>query len=580
MEIFKKFWKILSKKHKNIFIALVFLMILGAIFETLGVTLIIPLIGMVLSEELSIPEFILNFLPFLESASQKDIVIYAISFFLLFYLFKSLYLAYLVYVQARFTYSLQKNVSTRLYKMYLQQPYSFHLNKNSGNIISNTMTESMQFAMSFASPLIFFLTDVFIILGIFSLLLLVEPFGAISILIIFITGSLLMYAYSKNKSSLWGEMRQKHEAKRIQTAQQGINGIKDVKLYGFESVFSGYFYKNTDVSLNSGRLQTTLQGMPKIFFELLTVIALSTLILTLYFSGTASNDLIATLGVFAMSAFKLLPSIARLVSNVQAFRFGLPVVDIINNELDLETTSSKELPKKKLDFSENIILKNTNFLYEGGQNNALKNINLNIKAGQTIGFIGSSGAGKSTLIDIILGLLKPTSGEILVDNKIIDNQNIKSWQKNIGYVSQTIYLLDDTFRKNIAFGLSEEEIDENKILNAIKFAQLQEFISTLPEGLDTFVGESGVRISGGQRQRIGIARALYNNPSVLVLDEATSALDLKTESNVMGSIKTLHGQKTILIIAHRLSTVKDCDYIYKLDNGSIIEHGTSIEMLK
>jgi ATP-binding cassette, subfamily B, bacterial PglK len=580
MEIFKKFWKILSKKHKNIFITLVFLMILGAVFETLGVTLIIPLIGMVLSEELSIPEFILNFLPFLESASQKDIVIYAISFFLFFYLFKSLYLAYLVYVQARFTYSLQKNVSTRLYKMYLQQPYSFHLNKNSGNIISNTMTESMQFAMSFASPLIFFLTDVFIILGIFSLLLLVEPFGAISILIIFITGSLLMYAYSKNKSSLWGEMRQKHEAKRIQTAQQGINGIKDVKLYGFESVFSGYFYKNTDISLNSGRLQTTLQGMPKIFFELLTVIALSTLILTLYFSGTASNDLIATLGVFAMSAFKLLPSIARLVSNVQAFRFGLPVVDIINNELDLETTSLKKLSSKKLGFSENIILENTNFIYEGTQNNALKNINLNIQVGQTIGFIGPSGAGKSTLIDIMLGLLEPTSGVISVDSKIIDKQNIKSWQKNIGYVSQTIYLLDDTFRKNIAFGLSEEEIDENKILNAIKFAQLQEFISTLPEGLDTFVGESGVRLSGGQRQRIGIARALYNNPSVLVLDEATSALDLNTESDVMDSIKKLHGQKTILIIAHRLSTVKDCDYIYKLDNGSIIEHGTSIEMLK
>ena len=205
---------------------------------------------------------------------------------------------------------------------------------------------------------------------------------------------------------------------------------------------------------------------------------------------------------------------------------------------------------------------------------------MNIQAGQTIGFIGPSGAGKSTLIDIMLGLLEPTSGEISVDSKIIDNRNIKSWQQNIGYVSQTIYLLDDTFRKNIAFGLSEDEIDENKISNAIKFAQLQEFISTLPEGLDTFVGESGVRLSGGQRQRIGIARALYNNPSVLVLDEATSALDLKTESDVMGSIKTLHGQKTILIIAHRLSTVKDCDYIYKLDNGSIIEHGTSIEMLR
>tara|TARA_B100001142_G_scaffold320125_2_gene364652 strand:- start:70 stop:1464 length:1395 start_codon:yes stop_codon:yes gene_type:complete len=464
--------------------------------------------------------------------------------------------------------------------MYLDQPYSFHLNKNSGKIISNTMTESLQFAMSFTAPLMYFLTDIFVILGIFSLLLLIEPFGATAILVIFLIGSVLMYTYSKNRSSLWGEKRQEHEAKRIQTAQQGINGIKDVKLYGFESVFSKYFYTNTDISLTSGRLQSTLQGMPKIFFELLTVVALSTLILTLYFSGTSSNDLIATLGVFAMSAFKLLPSIARLVANIQAFRFGAPVVDIINNEFKLEAAQSKNLPTQKLSYSKNISLENIYFLYEGSEKKALKNINLDIKAGKTIGFIGSSGAGKSTLIDIILGLLKPSSGKILVDNKLINYQNIQSWQKNIGYVSQSIYLLDDSFRKNIAFGLSEGEIDEDKIQNAIKFAQLQEFVSTLPEGLDTFVGESGVRLSGGQRQRIGIARALYNNPSVLVLDEATSSLDLKTESGVMDAIKTLHGQKTILIIAHRLSTVKDCDYIYKLEDGAITDQGSSFEMLR
>tara|TARA_B110000003_G_scaffold271220_1_gene305025 strand:- start:8485 stop:10227 length:1743 start_codon:yes stop_codon:yes gene_type:complete len=580
MEIFKKFWKILEKRHQNILIILVFLMIVGAVFETLGVTLIIPLIGIVLSEELSIPDFILTLLPFLELASQKDIIIYAISSFITFYLFKSLYLAYLVYVQAKFVYSVQKNISTRLYRMYLDQPYSFHLNKNSGKIISNTMTESLQFAMSFTAPLMYFLTDIFVILGIFSLLLLIEPFGATAILVIFLIGSVLMYTYSKNRSSLWGEKRQEHEAKRIQTAQQGINGIKDVKLYGFESVFSKYFYTNTDISLTSGRLQSTLQGMPKIFFELLTVVALSTLILTLYFSGTSSNDLIATLGVFAMSAFKLLPSIARLVANIQAFRFGAPVVDIINNEFKLEAAQSKNLPTQKLSYSKNISLENIYFLYEGSEKKALKNINLDIKAGKTIGFIGSSGAGKSTLIDIILGLLKPSSGKILVDNKLINYQNIQSWQKNIGYVSQSIYLLDDSFRKNIAFGLSEGEIDEDKIQNAIKFAQLQEFVSTLPEGLDTFVGESGVRLSGGQRQRIGIARALYNNPSVLVLDEATSSLDLKTESGVMDAIKTLHGQKTILIIAHRLSTVKDCDYIYKLEDGAITDQGSSFEMLR
>ncbi len=580
MNLLRKFWRILENRSQKILIALVFLMIFGAGLETLGITLIIPLIGMVLSEELILPDFLLSLFPFLELASQQDIIIYALLSFIIFYIFKSIYLAFLVYAQTKFYFSVQQNISTRLYRMYLDQSYSFHLNKNSGKIISNTMTESMQFAMAVTAPLLFFLTDIFLILGIASLLMFIEPLGALVILAIFSIGSILMYVYSKNRSSKWGEMRQENEAKRIQTAQQGVNGIKDVKLYGFESVFSSYFYKSTDISLNSGRKQSTLQGMPKIFFEFLTVLALSALIFSLYFSGTSANDLIATLGVFAMSAFKLLPSIARLVSNIQAFRFGAPVVDIINDELKLEVNESNTPPVEKLNLSKNIILDNINFMYEGSDKNAIKKISLDIKAGKTIGFIGSSGAGKSTLIDIILGLLEPTSGRILVDNKIINYKNIKSWQKNIGYVSQSIYLLDDSFRKNIAFGLSEEEIDEDKIQNAIKFAQLQEFINTLPEGLDTFVGESGVRLSGGQRQRIGIARALYNNPSVLVLDEATSSLDLKTESSVMNSIKTLHGQKTILIIAHRLSTVKDCDHIYKIEDGAIVKHGNSIEMLK
>ncbi|MBI78818.1 MAG: ABC transporter ATP-binding protein [Pseudomonadota bacterium] len=579
MKLFKKFWKIIEKKYQIFLISLIFLMILGAMLETLGVTLIIPIIGTVLAEEVFLPKFFLNAFPFLELATQKEIIIYVISSFIVFYIFKSFYLVFLVYIQAKFIYSIQRNISTRLYKTYLNQPYSFHLHKNSATIISNVMNESMQFAMSFTAPLVYFLTDILLIIGISSLLILIEPFGAIIILIIFSLGSLLMYVYSKERSSKWGEKRQEHEAKRIQAAQQGINGIKDIKLYGFESVFFKYFYTSTDISLTSGRLQTTLQGMPKIFFEFLTVIALSALILSLYFSDTASSDLIATIGVFAMSAFKLLPSIARLVTNIQAFRFGQPVIHIIEKELDLKAIPSKEVSVKKLNYKKNIVLDNINFLYTGSQNNTLKKINLTIKSDQTIGIIGSSGAGKSTLIDIILGLLKPTSGKILVDNELINDQNIRSWQKNIGYVSQSIYLLDDSFRKNIAFGLSEKEIDENKIQNSIKLAQLEELINSLPDGLDTFVGESGVRLSGGQRQRIGIARALYNNPSVLVLDEATSALDVRTELEVMKSIRSMYGQKTILIIAHRLSTVKFCDYIYNIDDGEIVGEGTPDEML-
>ena len=579
MKIFNKFWKVLAKRTKNIFIFLIFSMILGAVLETLGITLILPLFSILLSDNFVLPKFILDIFPFLELSSHQDLIIYALTLFIFFYIFKSGYLAYLVYIQTKFVYSIQRSVSTRLYRSYLNQPYGYHLQKNSAKIISNTITESMQFAMSFTAPVIYLLTDIFIIIGIFTLLLIVEPFGAVSVLVIYFIGSLSLYLYSKNKSSRWGEARQEHEAKRIQTAQQGISGIKDVKLYGFESVFSNYYSSSTGISLNAGRLQTTLQGMPKIFFELLTVLSLSALILSLYFSNTASEDIISILGIFAMSAFKLLPSISRLVSNIQALRFGIPVIDIIEKELDNEVVETRKTFIDRLNYSKSINLENINFLYEGAERKALNNINLIIESGQTIGFIGSSGAGKSTLVDIILGLLHPTSGKISVDGVSINNQYIKSWQKNIGYVSQSIYLLDDSFRKNIAFGLSDDEIDNDKLQNAIKLSQLEEFINSLPDGIETFVGESGVRISGGQRQRIGIARALYNNPSVLVLDEATSALDMNTESEVMNSIKELYGHKTIIIIAHRLSTVKHCDQIYKLDNGSIIEQGTSEQMI-
>ena len=579
MNIFKKFWYVIEKKYQKSLVFLIFCMLLGAAFETLGITLIIPLISIVLSEDFLIPEFLSSIFPFLELASQQEVVIYAVCFFIIFYIFKSLYLGCLVYIQTRFAYSMQTNISTRLYRTYLDQPYSFHLNKNSGHIISNTITESQQFAMSFTSPLLYFLTDIFIILGILILLLLIEPIGALTILLVFLLGSISFYFFSADKASKWGEMRQAQEAKRIQTAQQGINGIKDVKLYGFESAFAKYFTTSTHISLTSGRLQTTMQGMPKIFFEFLTVIVLSGLILLLSFSDKASAEIVSVLGVFAMSAFKLLPSIARLITNIQAFRFAMPVVDIIEKELMLELIDPHKQIFSKLKYEDNIVLNNISFLYESSERSALKNINLNIKAGQTIGFIGSSGAGKSTLIDIILGLLTPSKGQILVDSQLINEANLKAWQKKIGYVSQSIYLLDDTFRRNIAFGLPDEDIDEEKIKNAIKLAQLDEFITSLPDKLETFVGEAGVRISGGQRQRIGIARALYNDPDILVLDEATSALDIDTELDVMKSIRSLHGQKTILIIAHRLSTVKNCDYVYKLDNGSIIQSGLPDEVL-
>jgi len=373
--------------------------------------------------------------------------------------------------------------------------------------------------------------------------------------------------------------RQSQEVNRIKSAQQGLSGIKEVKLHSFEKVFSGFFTNSTHISLNSGMKQTTLQGMPKIFFELLTVLSISLLIFILYTSGINSSELISILGVFALAAFKLLPSVSRLVTNFQALKFAGPVIKKIEDELKLELITSKEDIEEPIELKEKLVIDNISFKYEGSEAAAIKDIKFDINIGQSIGIIGSSGAGKSTLVDIILGLLLPTKGIIKIDDANLDLNNLASWQKNIGYVSQNIYLLDDTFKNNIGFGLSADEIDEHKLNNAIKLSQLDQFIKTLPNGVNTSVGESGVRISGGQKQRIGIARALYHNPSILVLDEATSALDNETERSVMGAINKIQGDKTIIIIAHRLSTVQNCDLIIELDNGSILRKGIPAEML-
>ena len=579
MKIYTNLISIIERGHISKFVTLALLMILGAFLEAFGISLIIPLVGTLLSDDFEIPNQILSFIPILAEISKEEMITYAVSAFVLFYFLKSIYLIFLVYVQSRYIYSIQQNISTRLYKTYLDQPYSFHLKRNSGEIISNTITESMQFALGLIGPIIYIITDILIILCISILLLYVEPIGALSVMTLFSLGACCLYLISKNRSAEWGEKRQQNEVIRIKSAQQGLNGIKEVKLHGFEDIFSEFFSKSTKISLNSGMKKTALQGVPKVFFELLTVLSISVLIYILFSSGMTPSELISTLGVFALAAFKLLPSVARLVTNIQALKFATPVINKIKNELKLESKILTKDTTAKLSFKKNISIKNLSFKYEDAENYALNDINIDIKAGQSIGIIGSSGAGKSTLVDSILGLLLLSKGNIKIDDVILDSNNLSSWQKNIGYVSQSIYLLDDTYKKNIGFGLSNQEIDESKLNNAIKLSQLDEFINTLPDGVNSSVGESGVRISGGQRQRIGIARALYKNPDLLVLDEATSALDNETEKNVMDSINNLKGNMTIIIIAHRLTTVKDCDVIVELDKGSIAKIGTPREIL-
>lgn len=577
MNIYRKLWSILDEKQRLHSLRLISLTLVGGLFEAAGVGLIVPFISIITSDNFQLPIALTNIFPYLNELSSQEIIVLAVTSFVLFYFVKSLFLMFLAGMQAVFYYRIQESVSTRLFNSYLGMPYTFHLQNNSGKLLSNTITESMQFAISFTAPALLFLNDLFIIVMILSVLIYVEPVGAIIAFIIFGSMSLLLFKLSRTRATLWGETRQEKERLRITCAQQGFAGIKDIKLYGRENIFQDGYSKETHISLEAARKQTILQNVPRIFLEFIAVAALCSLVAFITLAGDKSN-LMVIVGLFAAAAFKLLPTTARMVQSAQSMVFSRPVVSFVYDELveNKNYYSKNDLPlplDSHVHFSANLSVTDLIFVYEGGDFPILDSINLDIEVGSMIGFIGASGAGKSTLIDCLLGLIQPTSGYISADGIKITRDNVRSWQKNIGYVPQDIFLLDGSLRDNIGFGIPSESIDEEKIRSAVEKSQLTDFIASIPDGLDTKVGERGVRLSGGQRQRIGIARALYNNPSVLFLDEATSALDIDTEREVMQAVEKLHGSTTVLIIAHRYSTIENCDYLYKLEKGKIVAHG-------
>ena len=324
----------------------------------------------------------------------------------------------------------------------------------------------------------------------------------------------------------------------------------------------------------------TLGLVPRVYLELLAVMGLAGLISLMMAQNKPLDLLLPTLGIFIAAAFRLIPSVSRIMYYFQHLRYTRPVVEVLFNEFRLVRNAMKpDVATAKLNFNSIIELKNLIFHYFNAKINALDGVSINIKKGESVGFIGPSGSGKSTLVDVILGLLTPEKGDITVDGQNIQ-KNLRGWQNQIGYVPQSIYLTDDTLRRNVAFGLPNNQIDDLAVARAIKASQLDEFVQSIPNKLETYVGERGIRLSGGQRQRIGIARALYHDPAVLVLDEATSSLDSTTERGVMQAISALRGSKTLIIVAHRLSTVEHCDQLYRLDQGKIVEEGTPLNMLK
>jgi len=576
--VIKKIWSLLSVSEHRKGLILLFLMMISTGLEILGIGLIIPTILLLTNSNLIEKFPILQpFLEFIGNPDQATLVIYGMLSLVFIYALKNLFLAFFAWVQAKYTFYIQTRLSQYLFELYLRRPYTFHLQRNSAQLFRNITGEVGMFSSGINTS-IMLISEILVMFGISILLIMVEPLGTIIVVSVLGFAGWCFNYISKRHIVRWGEERQYHEGLRIQHLQQGLGGVKDVKILGREFEFLEQYRKHNILSARTAVFQKILQALPRLWLELLAVCGLATLVLTMLSKGREFDSILPALAVFTVAGFRIMPSVSRMLNSIQTLRFSLPVIDVLYKEINFLVPFENNLSKDKVILRNELNIQKVSYTYPNTNKPSLLGVSLKIKQGESVGIIGSSGSGKTTLADLLLGLLTPDEGKVLVDDKDIQC-SIRTWQDQIGYVPQSIYLTDDTLRRNVAFGISNENIDADVVWHAIRAAQLDEFVKTLPMGLDTMIGEHGVRLSGGQRQRIGIARALYHDPSVLLLDEATSALDMQTEHGVMEAVRALKGKKMIIIVAHRLSTVESCDRLYEIEDGRLIQEGIPEKIL-
>jgi ABC-type multidrug transport system fused ATPase/permease subunit len=562
----------LSTVRKLQLIALLFLMVVASITEVISIGALIPFLA-VISSPNNIDGFPLFFkiLNFLGLNSWSEPLPIFTFIFLIASIFAGLTRVFLIWFTSKTAFAIGADISKKLYARSLVQPYWFHINENSSNLINVISNETNLVIYNAILPLLTLVTSFFLLIFISSAMIFINPFIAIKAIIGFGVIYLLIVFLTRNNLKKNGELISKNSAQCIKTLQEGLGGIRDVLIGETQYTFLKIF-QDADSKLRKAQgLNLFLTQSPRYFMESLGMVLVITLAYTLTInSGFNSVEVIPTLGFLALAVQRLLPALQQgyvACSNLVASSSSLcKVVGVL--DLPDEMIHTRPL-NEPLPFNNLIELKEVSFRYPTQGEMTLKNISFSIKKGERVGFIGRSGSGKSTLMDIILGLLEPTGGSFRVDGILINKESKRAWQLNIANVSQSIYLADSSVEENIAFGVSPELIDKNRVKEAAKAAELSCVIKKLPESYATKVGERGVRFSGGQRQRIGIARALYKNASIIIFDEATSSLDGFTEDAIIDSIENLDPNITVLMIAHRLSTLRNCSKIIELDNGIV-----------
>jgi ATP-binding cassette subfamily C protein len=582
-----------DRRDKLQYAGLLVLMGIGALLEVAGIGAVPVFIStLAVPEEVRNYPFMDGFLNTLGITTAQELVIWGAVGFILVFTVRAAFLIFLDYVRIRLTERHRVRLARLLFTRYMQAPYEFHLGRNTAELLRNVDSETKNIITGVINPILTLILNGLMTIFISFLLIAATPWIALVAIGVVGGGGMLFLRTVKEKMNRYGKEARTERKNTIQAVNQGLGGFQDARVIGVERALVDDFYRSISRYAKLERYKKFVGGLANPLLEYIAVLGLMLLVLTMVLTGVELSAMVPLLGLFGAAIVRLRSTVGAITNTLNTLQYNMASVEAVVGDLDLlKNVDRREFVSLKDSADRNFVvrheglplrralqLEGVTYCYPGSENPALDKISLTIKQGQSVGLVGATGSGKTTLVNVLLGLLQPQEGSILVDGVDVQS-DLRKWQNNLGYIPQSIFLLDDTIRQNVAFGLPESEIDDNKVWEALYAAQVGNFImQELSDGIDTYVGERGVRLSGGQRQRVGLARAIYHNPDVLVMDEATSALDNETESLVMQALDDLKENRTFIMIAHRLSTVQSCDQLFFMKEGRIEAAGTYKEL--
>ncbi len=576
MKLIRQLWYILNRRERINGALLLCGMALGAMFEAVSIGLLIPFIAVLKEPELvDKAPAARSVLSFLNIHEPQEMLI-AIGLGLVgVFVIKSGYLVLLYRWLFRYVFEKHVNLARQLLTGYLNVPYTFHLQRNSSELIKVTTETIQRFTTGFLVSLLIVLGELLVVVALIIVLMLIEPLATFGAVLVLGIPTTLIYRSMQRRLAASGRLAERSMGSMIQWTEQAIGGIKETLVVGRALFFIDHQGYHAQRFADSWRSVMLLSSIPRLVVDTLAVSAMVAIALVILIRGQDMQSLLPVLGMFAVAAIRLMPSTSRIASGLAQLRFLYATTEVVYNELraiERARPAPTRAPSLPLPFERSIVLEHLSYRYPSMPQRAIEDVSLEIPRGHWIGLIGPTGAGKTTLVDLMLGLFVPTAGRILVDGYDLQD-HVVAWQRNIGYVPQDVYLMDDTVRRNVAFGLPDHEIDDDLVWRVLCAAEVDNLVRSLPGGLDAIVGERGDRLSGGERQRLGIARALYHDPQVLVVDEGTANLDNETEAEIVRTLAGLRGEKTIIVVAHRLPLVRNCDCVYLLEHGRVRNSG-------